>query len=560
MKPLAAGALVLAVAALSSTAPAAAAPQAGPVSRVVVQSTGDRADAVRAVRAAGGRVTRDLPIVDGVSATLPAAARGRVAAAPGVLAVTDDLPVATAATTDVREGQQAALVETGAEPLHRTGTDGRGTTVALVDTGVTEVGDLAGRVLAVADPDDPSAPDRPCVNFSGEPTCDDSYGHGTFVAGLVAGSGASSGGDYRGAAPAARLVSIKIAGRDGGADVTKVLAAIQWAVSFRDRYGIDVLNLSLGTDSDADPAVDPLYRAVQRATAAGLVVVVAAGNAGTAADGGGTVFKPGDDPTVLTVGAVDDLGTGSREDDRVPAFTSRGPTAQGLAKPDVAAPGAHLVSLRAPGSYVEEAAAGRGVVDATYRRGSGSSFATALVSGLAALVVQQHPDWTPARVKAALVATADPARLGSPRAVGAGIVRAGRAVDSTAVGQTPVVSPQALGTVERARGTVRVVRAACTRLERLLDPRCTEGVQGETTSQGEGRAPAFDPEDFSGSWDAQSWYASQWSGNSWLGNSWLGNSWLGNSWLGNSWLGDSSGADAGYGTPRRGSAFYGTAE
>ncbi|MCU1692557.1 MAG: Serine protease AprX [Frankiales bacterium] len=474
-----------------------------------------------------------------------------------MLAVTDDLPVGTAGTAD-SGGQQAALLETGAVPLQSSGLDGRGSVVALVDTGIADLPDLAGRVLPVADPDDPRAPDGRCVDFSGESSCEDGYGHGTFVAGLIAGTGASSGGTYRGAAPGARLVSVKIAGRTGAADVSKVLAGIQWVVSFRERYGIDVLNLSLGTDADTDPSVDPLDRAVQRATAAGITVVVAAGNAGTAPDGGGTVFKPGDDPSVLTVGAVDDLATGSVQDDRVPAFTSRGPTAQGLAKPDVAAPGAHLVSLRVPGSFVEESAQGAGVVDATYRRGSGSSFATALVSGLVADLHQAHPDWTPARLKAAVVATAAPGKLGQPRAVGAGVVNAAAAVKSSATGASAVGTGE-LGTLEAARGTVHVARTDCGQLAQLLDKRCSTGLTGETTSQG-GLPRTFDPNAFSGAWTPETWYSSQWSGNSWLGNSWLGNSWLGNSWLGNSWLGDDSGADSSYGTPRRGSAFYGTGE
>ncbi|MCW2776758.1 MAG: Serine protease AprX [Frankiales bacterium] len=557
------GALLLGATTLAAAVPAgAAAPTPGPQQRVVVQSTGDRADAVRAVRAAGGRVTHDLPIVDGVSATVPAAARHRVATAPGVLAVTDDLAVGTAGAADQggRTVPAAVLSETGADVLQRYGVDGRGSTVALVDTGISPVADLRGRVLPVADPDDASAPDVACVNFSGEPTCDDGYGHGTFVAGLIAGDGAASGGTYRGTAPGADLVSVKIADRTGASDVTKVLAAIQWVVSFRERYGIDVLNLSLGTDSDTDPSVDPLNRAVQRATAAGIVVVVAAGNAGTGPGGTGTVFKPGDDPSVLTVGAVDDLQTATTGDDRVPAFTSRGPTAQGLAKPDLAAPGAHLVSLRVPGSYVEEQAKGAGVVDASYRRGSGSSFATGVVSGLVAAVHQVHPDWTPARVKAALAATADPARLGEPAAVGAGIAYAPAAVFSSAQGVPTAVAGGQLGVVEAARGSVHVVRDDCGSLQRTLDRRCTDGITGETTSQGRTLPQRFDPSVLSQPWTPETWYSSPWSGNSWLGNSWLGNSWLGNSWLGNSWLGDDTGSDSSYGTPRSGSAFYGTAE
>src|SRR5438876_1038386 len=191
-------------------------------------------------------------------------------------------------------------------------------------------------------------PSKPCENLSGESSCNDSYGHGTFIAGIIAGNGTSSNGAYKGIAPAAKLVSVKVAGADGSADVSNVLAAIQWVVSFKDRYGIKVLNLSLGTDSTQSYRVDPLNYAVERAWDAGIVVVVSASNRGPAA---GTISKPGDDPLVVTVGAVDDMGTPGLGDDQLPNFSSHGPTAaDGLAKPDLAAPGAHIVSLRAPGS------------------------------------------------------------------------------------------------------------------------------------------------------------------------------------------------------------------
>ncbi|MDQ3944914.1 MAG: S8 family serine peptidase, partial [Actinomycetota bacterium] len=123
---------------------------------------------------------------------------------------------------------------------------GSGVTVAVLDTGISNVADLAGRILPVKN--DLTGATTPCQNLSGESGCADSYGHGTFIAGLIAGNGASSGGTYKGVAPAANLVSIKVAGRDGSSDASTVIAGIQWAVSFRDKYGIKVLNLSLGTD------------------------------------------------------------------------------------------------------------------------------------------------------------------------------------------------------------------------------------------------------------------------------------------------------------------------
>ena len=273
-------------------------------------------------------------------------------------------------------------------------------TVAVIDTGIADVGDLAGRVLPVTDR--VTGVTTACQNLSGEDGCGDSYGHGTFIAGLIAGNGAASGGEYRGVAPGANLVSVKIAGRDGASDVSTVIAAIQWTVSFKDRYGIKVMNLSLGTDGTQSYKTDPLNYAVERAWGAGIAVVVAASNRGPAA---GTIAKPGDDPWVITVGAVDDRGTPGVGDDSIPQFSSRGPTAaDGLAKPDVVAPGAHVVSLRAPGSAIDTEfpnSIGNG-----YRKGSGTSMATAVVSGAVALMLQRNPAMAPDQVKYALMSTA----------------------------------------------------------------------------------------------------------------------------------------------------------
>src|SRR4029077_1297314 len=142
------------------------------------------------------------------------------------------------------------------------------------------VPDLAGRVLPVSNDLNLLKPTSPCENLTGEPTCDDNYGHGTFIAGLIAGNGASSNGAWSGVAPNANLVSVKVAGRDGSADVSNGLAGIQWVVSLKDHYGLKSLNLSLGTDSTQSYRVDPLNYAVEKAWDSGITVVVAASNNG----------------------------------------------------------------------------------------------------------------------------------------------------------------------------------------------------------------------------------------------------------------------------------------
>jgi serine protease AprX len=524
---------------------------ATPGTAVIVQG----ARAAAAVQAAGGDVTRELPIVDGVAATVPAAALPGLRRAAGVRAVTPDdrVEVQAMPTTGTSSTVNHVLNrEIGADELHARGLTGKGVRVAVVDTGISDLDDLRGRIVPVADPHDTNGLDGratvACVDFSGEDSCRDSYGHGTFVGGLVAGNGARSGGRYSGVAPQAELVSIKIAGRDGSADVSKVLAAIQWTVSFREQYGIRVLNLSLGTNSRAHYSTDPLNYAVQRAWRSGLVVVVAASNRGPSAE---TISKPADDPLVLSVGAVDDRETPATSDDRLPLFSGRGPTAHGLAKPDVVAPGGRVIGLRAPGSTIEQVAPGGGIDD-VYRRGSGTSMSAGVVSGLSALLLQAHPEWTPDRLKFALMSTAVKVNSDDPMGVGRGLVHGPSALEAGAglanVGFDGVIS-DARGWIDDTRADVRVV-GECG------DASCT--VMGDDTSQGR-LLSDFSNSAYTGDWTGNSWYSSQWVSH--LGNSWYGNSWYGNSWYGNSWYGtegdDGSTDGTFFGQDLPGSAWYG---
>ena len=548
--------LLAAVPALSHPALAAAPVPAGPRAAVVVQGTAPGA-AAAAVRAVGGAVTRDLPIVEGVAATVPAAAVPALQQTTGVRAVTPDATVRVSASDPTNESKPANPVvdrEVGADELRARGLTGKGVRVALVDTGVADVADLRGATVRVTDPHGALAVRRgtvDCVDLSGEDSCADSYGHGTFMAGLIAGDGRASGGRFTGIAPDAEVVSIKIAGRDGSADVSKVLAAIQWAVSFKDAYGIRVLNLSLGTDSTVSARVDPLNFAVQRAWRSGLVVVVSASNRGPQAR---TISKPADDPLVLTVGAVDDRETPAISDDRLPLFSGRGPTAaDGLAKPDVVAPGGRVIGLRAPGSTIEQQAPGGGI-DATYRRGSGTSMSAAVVSGLAALLLQAEPTWTPDRVKHALMSTARKVAVDDRLAVGAGLVH-GPAALAAAPGlanQGVTLLSDASGSIDGSRGTVRTT-GECG------DSTCT--VEAGDSAQDKPGSEQFDAEQYRGAWTGSSWYSSQWvspTGNSWYGSSWYGSSWYGSSWYGSSWYGSTD--DTSYGASVAGSSWYGVWE
>jgi serine protease AprX len=499
----------------------------------------------QAVRRLGGEVTRALPIVAGFAATVPATALGDLARLPGVRAVTPDgrVRVQAAAATSAIRSVYPKVVK--ADAAWKRGVTGRGVTVAVLDTGVApNLPDLAGRLVQVTD--DVTGQTTPCKNLSGELDCNDRYGHGTFIAGLVAGNGASSGGKWKGVAPDASILSVKAAGADGSADVSNILAAIQWVVSFKERYNIRVLNLSLGTDSTQDWRVDPLNYAVERAWEAGMAVVVAASNKGPAPK---TITKPADDPWVITVGATDDRGTAALGDDQLPDFSGRGPTAHGVAKPDVVAPGAHVISLRAPGSTVDREFPV--YVDGSYRRGSGTSMATGVVSGVVALMLQANPGFSPDRVKHALVATAQDAAASDPMAVGAGVVDANAAAFAAPAGvaNQGLARSNGQGSLAASRGSVQV--QLDNPLGSVLGP-----VLGATLTA---QLVLWNPGGYTGApWVPSNWYVSTWEVNRWNRASWYGNDWPGYRWHGSSWYGQ--GQDESYGSPLPGSAWYGAWE
>jgi serine protease AprX len=252
---------------------------------------------------------------------------------------------------------------------------GRGITVALMDTGVAAHPDLAGSVLAR-------------VDFVGDGALQlDPAGHGTFVAGLIAAHGSS----FKGVAPDAKLVSLRVLDANGNGSLHAVLAAFDWLLQNRVAYRIKVLNLSFGARQVSSYQQDLLAAVVESAWFAGVTVVAAAGNRGPLP---GTVATPGADPFILTTGSFDDQGTAGTGDDRESLFSGRGPTLDGFVKPDVLAPGEHVVSLRASDDPTVSG----------YTRMTGTSVSNAMAAGVAALVLQLHASYTPTQVKGAIVA------------------------------------------------------------------------------------------------------------------------------------------------------------
>lgn len=518
-------------------APAAAQPSAavaddvlaavadGPAT-VIVQATPVAVDVARdALEAAGGQVVTDLEIISGFSALVDEASLDAVATVPGVRHVTldDEVELAHTGENGSKPAADTHFPQTiGAAQLHAQGVDGSGVGIAIIDTGVSEVADLSGRVVGGA-------------NFTASSTDADEYGHGTFIAGVAAGDGSTSGGEHAGVAPGAHVVPVKIAGRNGSTDISNVLAGIQWVVSFKDVHDIGVLNLSVGTDSDQPQMLSPLNFAVERAWDSGIVVVVSGGNLGE--QGPGHIPKPADDPLVITVGATDSNGTIPRGDDIVAGYSSQGPSiADGYEKPDIVAPGSHLVSLIAPGSKLD-ADHPDAHVDDTYARGSGTSFAAGVASGAAALLRQAHPDWTPDQVKEAITSSAAPGPVGERNVDGHGALDVAAATTATPApgSQGLVVRSSGLGSLEADRGSLELEISSSglfSTIEYLLG--LVLRLVGETTAQNE----SFDAEAFvADPWTEASWYGTSWWGTSWWGTSWWGTSWWGTSWWGTSWWG-----------------------
>lgn len=392
---------------------------------------------------------------------------------------------------------------------------GDGIGVAVIDSGVSPVEGLAapGKVI-----------DGPDLSFdAGDPELRhlDGFGHGTHMAGIIAGRDpeAPAGQEhqdqyYVGMAPGAHIVNVKVAAADGSADVSQVIAGIDWVVQHRDDPGLNirVLSLSYGTTSLQPYEVDPLAHAVEAAWHNGIVVVVSAGNDGAE---GTTLTNPAIDPYVLAVGAVDHGGTKSLTDDQVADFSSVGSAAR---HPDLVAPGRSILGYRVPGSYLDLAYPSARAADASgdlsLFRGSGTSQATAVTAGAAALLLDERPGLTPDQVKHVLATNARPV-LGSSTAQGAGQLQlkgTGKVLATDAPVQSFVPST-GTGSLELARGGSHVA-----------DPTTGEELVGELDI-------------FGRTWDAQTWADDALAGMSWRGGTWNGSTWAGDGWQGSLWTG-----------------------
>jgi subtilisin family serine protease len=296
--------------------------------------------------------------------------------------------------------------------------NGSGIGIAILDSGIDSAHHSFG------------APGQPCrvianVDFTGEGTYNDLYGHGTHVASIAAGSGHVAGGAYTGIAPGANLINVRVLGAQGAGSASATIAGIDWCIQNMSTYNIKVLNLSLGTPAVDSEADDPICQAVQQAVAAGLVVCAAAGNNGKLNGNKvyGGIHSPGICRWAITVGATNTFGTDDRSDDGICSYSSRGPTRgyytdtagvkhyDNLIKPDLVAPGNKIIEAESPSNYLlaENPALNAGVSTFTPHEMmymSGTSMATPAVAGAAALMLQVNPALSPNMIKAILEYTA----------------------------------------------------------------------------------------------------------------------------------------------------------
>jgi len=375
----------------------------------------------------GGTLGRPLPVINGRAATVPNAALIALAGNAAVQHVAlDRLIVGTMERTGSTTGATAVRQELGL--------DGSGVGVAVVDSGIAAWHD------DLSDPDHSSQRVDRFVNFvSSSPTPSDEYGHGTHVAGIIAGNGFDSGGARSGIAPASRLIVLKVLDGSGQGRISNVIAALDYIVAHRAELNIRVVNLSVATGVYESYDLDPLTQAAKRAVDAGIVVVAAAGNNGRNPEGQtryGGITAPGNAPWVLTVGASSHMGTIDRADDTIAAFSSRGPTAiDRAAKPDLVAPGVGIESLSVPNSTLYNTRSAyllSGTVSTSYPPYlslSGTSMAAPVVTGTVALMLQANPALTPNAVKAALQFSAQPSADYDALTQGAGFLNAKGAVE-----------------------------------------------------------------------------------------------------------------------------------
>jgi serine protease AprX len=479
---------------------------------VIIQSTGGVSGAKNAYKGLGlsGNVRKELGLVGAVAADIPANKLDKLAGIQGLI-VTPDANAKVSGTTTYSkqlwpyEASSAMLWSDDLNTL-----PAKMPTIAIVDSGVDpSKSDYAGRLVG-------------SVNLTSLPgnSPGDGRGHGTFVAGIAAGSALG----YAGAAPSAKLLSIDVMDDNGMGKTSDIIAACQWILDNKDKYNIKVANFSLHSATPSKATLDPLDKAVEKLWFGGVTVVAAAGNYGIEGAPSGVKYAPGNDPFVITVGAADLGGSFRKNDDEAAPWSAWGYTYDGFRKPELAAPGRYMVGPVPTASTLAIQRADH-IVAPGYIQLSGTSFAAPVVSGAAAQILARHPDWTPDQIKGALMATAQKMLSAIPGSAGVGELNAARAVNVP----NPPIPNRSLNAflVSASGGSGKVWDAA----------------SWESTAQA------------NASWDSASWLDASWLDASWLDASWESASWVDASWL-DAAMADASWNDASWEDNAEGDASF----
>jgi serine protease AprX len=504
---------------------------AGAVTSAPSESEEDRAESE--VRGAGAALGDGLGIVGGTSAILTGSQVITLAGHDRIARIAADsvFPVTWNGDEAASSVISAGVIATNApEAWSEFGLSGRGVGVAVLDSGVAANPDLANRVVASVDV-------VAGTGLTSAVPLGDAGGHGTHLAGIIAGDGTASHGLYPGIAPRASIVSVRVIDAQGTTSLSRVLAGMQWILNNRAAYNIRVLNISFGAPAQSGYQGDLLAAAAETLNFAGVLVIVAAGNGGGLA---GTIISPATDPYVLTVGAIDDHGSNNRSDYTVPSWSSRGPTPfDGLAKPDVVAPGSQVVSLRVPGSTLDTLLPGHRVIAdgdlvARHFRLSGSSVAAAIAVGTAALVIERYPAITTAQLRYQLKVTAHRLSGYTVYDQGAGLIDAADAADRVPTAVPSTNLPVSNGFAQLAK--VRLQGQPFT----WIDPSFNGGVdsKGQRWADVNWTNIAWDGITWQNlNWEAFSWQGITWQGVTWQGITWQGVTWQGVTWQGITWTG-----------------------
>jgi len=376
---------------------------------VIIQVKHNNHDIEALVSQLDGEITHNLHILNSVTAQLPADGAVKLALDPNVRWVSLDSHVENSKRKTVSESVEIEpqlenyfLDTLNVRPVWELGLLGQGVTVAVIDSGVNQEKDLQVNPQKAK----PGSRVIEQVTFnSNAGHTNDATGHGTHVAGIIGGSGYRSDGLFAGIAPQVNIISLKICDENGMAYESDAIAAMQWVLKNKEKFNIRVVNISVNSTQESSYHSSPLNAAAEILWFNGIVVVASVGNKG-AGNGYNTAnASPANDPFIITVGATDEHNSPQYSDDTLASFSAHGTTLDGFSKPELVAPGADIISILGPENWIPEHP-DRVVMDGEYFRLSGTSMSAPMVSGAAALLLQDEPQLTPDQVKYRLIDSA----------------------------------------------------------------------------------------------------------------------------------------------------------